>query len=246
MEIPLAKRAGDMLAALLQVIQNPKQAKEFLKDLEVSVEEFRKIELNGIELKRLKQWDAELQSREADVNGRFDEVSKIKPQAVMDAQGIVDQANLQLSLAKEQNDEAKTKIKELKDEHDIELRQLIEEHKAIKSMLSILESVCNKLESKEEINPEDLEQILDFIKTFADKYHHEKEEYLLFPAMEKAGIPREGGPIAVMLMEHNVGRDFVKRMSEAVAKYQDGIRNGSQEIIENARGYISLLTPHIE
>lgn len=124
--------------------------------------------------------------------------------------------------------------------------QLIEEHKAIKSMLSILDSVCNKLESKEEINPEDLEQILDFIKTFADKYHHEKEEYLLFPAMEKAGIPREGGPIAVMLMEHNVGRDFVKRMSEAVAKYQDGIHNGSQEIIENARGYISLLTPHIE
>ena len=112
MEIPLAKRAGDMLAALLQVIQNPKQAKEFLKDLEVSVEEFRKIELNGIELKRLKQWDAELQSREADVNGRFDEVSRIKPQALKEAEVIVSNAQEHLKSARQQNEDAE----KLKDE----------------------------------------------------------------------------------------------------------------------------------
>ena len=85
MEIPLAKRAGDMLVALLQVIQNPKQAKEFLKDLEVSVEEFRKIELDGFELKRLKKWDGELQARESDLNERFDEASKAKLKAASDA-----------------------------------------------------------------------------------------------------------------------------------------------------------------
>lgn len=123
--------------------------------------------------------------------------------------------------------------------------QLKEEHEAIKLMLKILEKVCEKLESKEEVNPEHLERIVEFIKVFADKCHHGKEEDLLFPAMEEAGIPKEGGPIGVMLTEHNMGRDYVKGMNEAVAKYKTGDRTVSPKIVENARNYIRLLTPHI-
>jgi len=58
--------------------------------------------------------------------------------------------------------------------------QLKEEHEAIKLMLRILDKVCDKLESGEEVNPEHLDQILEFIKVFADKCHHGKEEDLLF------------------------------------------------------------------
>jgi len=121
--------------------------------------------------------------------------------------------------------------------------QLKEEHNAIKLMLRILEKVCEKLESKEEVNPEHLEKIVEFIKVFADKCHHGKEEDLLFPAMEDAGIPKEGGPIAVMFVEHNMGRDYVKGMSEAVAKYKAGDRTILPKIVENAKNYIRLLTP---
>lgn len=124
--------------------------------------------------------------------------------------------------------------------------QLKEEHEAIKLCLRILEKVSQKLESGEEVNSEHLDQILDFIKNFADKCHHGKEEDLLFPAMEEVGIPKEGGPIGVMLMEHNVGRGSVKGMSEAVAEYKAGDREVSSKIVENARNYITLLTQHIE
>lgn len=123
--------------------------------------------------------------------------------------------------------------------------QLKEEHETIKLMLMILEKVCEKLGSKEKINPEHLEKIVEFIKVFADKCHHGKEEDLLFPAMEEAGIPKEGGPIGVMLVEHNMGRNYVKGMSEAVALYKTGDRTVSSKIVENARNYIKLLTPHI-
>ena len=123
--------------------------------------------------------------------------------------------------------------------------QLKEEHKAIKLMLQILEKVCEKLESGEKLNPEHLEKIVEFIRVFADRCHHGKEEDLLFPAMEEAGIPREGGPIGVMLLEHNLGRDYVKGLSDAITKYKAGDRTVSSKIVENARNYIGLLTPHI-
>lgn len=124
--------------------------------------------------------------------------------------------------------------------------QLKEEHQAIKLMLRISEKVCEKLESGEEVNPEHLEQIVGFIKVFADKCHHGKEEDLLFTAMEEAGIPRKGGPIGVMLTEHDMGRGYVRGMSEAVAKYKAGDRKASSAIVVNARNYIALLTQHID
>ncbi|MCM8763778.1 MAG: hemerythrin domain-containing protein [Candidatus Omnitrophica bacterium] len=118
--------------------------------------------------------------------------------------------------------------------------QLQEEHKAIKLMLKILEAICKRLENKEDIPEENFEKIIEFLKIFVDRCHHGKEEDLLFPAMEEAGIPVEDGPIGVMLTEHNIGRDYVKGMSEAV------LRQDFNKFIENARGYVELLEQHID
>jgi hemerythrin-like domain-containing protein len=123
--------------------------------------------------------------------------------------------------------------------------QLKEEHQAIKLRLSILESICQKLEAGQEVNPEHLDQSLEFIRLFADKCHHGKEEDALFPAMEAAGIPKEGGPIGVMLLEHDAGRGYVQGLGEAVARYKAGDRQAAPAIVENARHYIALLTQHI-
>ena len=124
--------------------------------------------------------------------------------------------------------------------------QLKEEHQAIKVALSILDSMNQKLGSGDKVNPEDLSQILDFIKTFADRCHHGKEEDLLFGAMEKMGISREDSPIGVMLEEHEWGRSFVRGMSEAVEKYRAGDSLSSARFIENSRNYIELLAEHID
>jgi len=123
---------------------------------------------------------------------------------------------------------------------------LKEEHKAIKLMLDVLEEICNRLESGEKIDYKHLEQVLDSIRTFADKCHHGKEEDLLFPAMEEAGVPREGGPIGVMLEEHEMGRKYVGKIVQGVLKYKEGDQEAIREIVENARGYILLLRNHID
>ncbi len=123
---------------------------------------------------------------------------------------------------------------------------LKEEHKVIKIMLKVLDKICDKLDKNQTVNIEHLEKIVDFIRTFADKCHHGKEEDLLFVSMEEAGIPKEGGPIGVMLEEHEIGRSYVRGMADAISKYKTGDKKFSSEIIKNAKGYIDLLTQHID
>ncbi len=119
------------------------------------------------------------------------------------------------------------------------------EHDAIQTMLKITETVCSKLESQEPVNPEHLKQIVEFIQVFADRCHHGKEEDLLFKALEAVGVPKEGGPIGVMLMEHDMGRRYVKKMSEAATAYGKGSREAAKQFIDNARNYVILLSQHI-
>jgi len=123
---------------------------------------------------------------------------------------------------------------------------LKKEHKAIELMLKVLEKFCEKIESEKEVNQEHLDQILEFIKVFGNQCHHAKEEELLFPAMEDMGMPREGGPIGVMLTEHDMGRNYVKGMSAATQKYKAGDKDALSDITENARNYITLLREHID
>lgn len=124
--------------------------------------------------------------------------------------------------------------------------ELKKEHEAIKLMLRILEKVSERLEAGEKVSTEHLDRILEFIRVFADKCHHGKEEDLLFPAMEKAGIPSERGPIGVMLYEHSEGRDFVKGMSEAIEEYKKGRKKAGKGVAKNARNYAALLSQHID
>jgi hemerythrin-like domain-containing protein len=126
------------------------------------------------------------------------------------------------------------------------IEELKEEHKAIKVALSILSNVSKRLKSREKVDQEDLGRLLEFIKTFADTCHHGKEEDLLFVAMENVGLPRDKGPIAVMLREHEMGRSYVRNMSEAADKYKAGELSYSSQFIENAKKYIDLLTQHID
>lgn len=123
---------------------------------------------------------------------------------------------------------------------------LMDEHRAIQAMLGILGNACRRLEAGEAVDADDLEQMLEFIQVFADRCHHGKEEDLLFKAMEEAGVPREGGPIGVMLQEHDQGRQFVRGMREALARYRAGDSGARVDFARNGRSYAALLSQHIQ
>lgn len=122
---------------------------------------------------------------------------------------------------------------------------LSDEHRVIERVLKILDKAADKLESGQPVQPEFFLSAAVFIKGFADGCHHRKEEGVLFPAMEAAGIPRQGGPIGVMLAEHEEGRRLTRQMREAAEKAAAGEVGEGINIVKNARLYTRLLHQHI-
>lgn len=120
------------------------------------------------------------------------------------------------------------------------------EHDAILRMISATEEVARRLDGGERVRPEILGNLLEFFRLFADRCHHGKEEDLLFPLLESKGLPREGGPIGVMLLEHDEGRGFIKQMAEATEAYPSAPESAGPRWAAPARHYSALLRAHID
>jgi hemerythrin-like domain-containing protein len=123
---------------------------------------------------------------------------------------------------------------------------LKKEHRGIERMLDVLTAVSARADRNEPLNTADLDAMVEFLTVFADKCHHGKEEEFLFPAMEEAGVRREGGPIGVMLAEHERGRGFIARIKAAVAGCKAGEKTAPADFSRAAGEYVSLLRAHIQ
>jgi hemerythrin-like domain-containing protein len=86
---------------------------------------------------------------------------------------------------------------------------------------------------------------VDFIRNYADRFHHAKEEDILFEALIENGMPREHSPVAAMLMEHDLGRNYVRGLEEAASAALAGEKGHDAEIAAHANGYLQLLREHI-
>ena len=127
------------------------------------------------------------------------------------------------------------------------INELLAEHEAVRKTLKILKRIGQDVAKTGKIeNPEHLDQLFDFFITFVDRCHHSKEEELLFPALEEVGVSREGGPVGVMLTEHQQGRDLVTKMKTALAKYKNGDKDATQKFTQHANDYTTLLDFHID
>ncbi len=125
-------------------------------------------------------------------------------------------------------------------------QELRDEHEGIKVALLTLGRMSSNLDSGQAVDVDDLEAVVDFLRTFADRCHHGKEEDLLFPALERAGIPKEGGPIGVMLTEHAHGREQIRAMADAIPRLREGDLDARRDFASAAREYVRLLSDHIE
>jgi len=119
------------------------------------------------------------------------------------------------------------------------------EHEGIKIAISVLDRMADEIEAGRTVDLDDVDKLLDFLRTFVDRCHHGKEEDLLFPALEAAGIPREMGPIGVMLSEHSHGRAHIRNMVDALAGLREGDPEAPKAFAAAAHGYVRILTGHI-
>lgn len=119
------------------------------------------------------------------------------------------------------------------------------EHRIIEQALHALEGICTRLNLGEQVPIEALIDTLDFVQIYADRFHHEKEELHLFPAMQKTGMQVEGGPLGFLKQEHQTERQLLIELGVAITDYRQGKEEAKRKISEIARNYSQHLLSHM-
>ena len=122
---------------------------------------------------------------------------------------------------------------------------LMEEHEIILRGLHVLEALADRAASGAELPAKAVDDTIEFLRQFADIHHCQKEEEILFAALEKAGLPREGGPLGAMHEEHEQARTLLAALRAAAPRAAANARSRGR-FAEAARAYATLLTGHIE
>ncbi len=123
---------------------------------------------------------------------------------------------------------------------------MVEEHRLILRMIDLVEKNTRLLEQGRFADWRFFLDAVDFIRNYADRFHHAKEEATLFTALIANGMPEQNSPVAAMLMEHDQGRAFVRGMEAAARKALAGETGQVPILAGNAHGYVSLLRQHID
>lgn len=116
---------------------------------------------------------------------------------------------------------------------------LSEEHKVILKVVGAIEKQCGGLKAKKELKRDFFGKAIDFIRNYADKFHHAKEEDILFVEFCKKAHLASCNPVEQMLYEHKIGREYVGNMEKGLNE------NNPNLVLENGLKYADLLKDHI-
>ncbi len=117
------------------------------------------------------------------------------------------------------------------------------DHFLIEKMVRALNVTADLLKAGKPVPEPFLEQALDFTKNFTNVCHHGKEEDTLFPTLERGGMPREGGPIARMLFEHEMTKQLAEKMDASAKEY---VKTGiAGPLIADIHSYTDHVSQHL-
>jgi len=117
------------------------------------------------------------------------------------------------------------------------------DHDLIERVLSSMEITISLLKNDKTIPESILLQTIDFTKNFVDVCHHGKEEETLFPALAQTGMPTKMGPIARMLLEHQITKEMASKIEESVKEYV--ANKNSDRLIQSIEQYIEHVKEHL-
>lgn len=123
---------------------------------------------------------------------------------------------------------------------------LMWEHRLIEKLLSLFDKEIRKIGETGEVNPIFIDTSVDFIRTYADRTHHGKEEDILFTRLAGKDLAPEHSRIMNELIEeHKYGRKTVGELVMAKGQYLSGA-DTVQRIIEHMKALAEFYPKHIE
>jgi hemerythrin-like domain-containing protein len=124
---------------------------------------------------------------------------------------------------------------------------LMIEHRLIERMIDVMREELNLFEKEKKLDPEFLAMAVDFIRTYADRCHHGKEEDILFRELGEKNLNDEHRRSMEELVEdHRWGRKMTARLAEANRRYVEGDRDAMSVVIDCMRSLVQFYPKHIE
>jgi DUF438 domain-containing protein len=114
----------------------------------------------------------------------------------------------------------------------------------IERAMAVLKGCLEKIDESVKA-PLQMQRAIDFLLEFGDKIHNTKEEKFLFPLMEQKGLPVEGGPIGVMLMEHDAERKLLVKMTADLPGLAEANTTARQKFAAEGFEYLKIRAEHI-
>ena len=124
---------------------------------------------------------------------------------------------------------------------------LMIEHRLIEKMIKVMMHQLDHVQAGNNVDSSLIETITDFIRAYADRCHHGKEEDILFRELAKKVISPEHRRIMEQLVEeHAQGRKITKTLLEANQKYKQGDKKALSVITDCLHSLVTFYPKHIE
>lgn len=124
---------------------------------------------------------------------------------------------------------------------------LMKEHRVIERMIKLMKEELQNIEERKEADVIFIDKTLDFIRSYADKCHHGKEEDILFKDLQNKSLSAEHQKILDELIEEHIyARKTTKGLAEAKEIYAKGSKEALAEIENLIRVLVELYPKHIE
>ncbi len=124
---------------------------------------------------------------------------------------------------------------------------LMIEHRLIEKMIAVIKDTLKRVESTRQIDPLFVDKAVDFIRTYADRTHHGKEEDILFRDLGKKNLSASDRKVMDQLIEEHVfGRKTTKALVEANTRYRNGDAKAIVDITRFLTTLVDFYPKHIE
>lgn len=120
------------------------------------------------------------------------------------------------------------------------------EHRLIERVVAVMESRLHEMDVSGRVDPFEIGEIVDFIRTYADRCHHGKEEDILFRRLaEKDLDPQLAASMADLVAEHARARAITARLADSNRRYLSGEQEAVQDVAAAMRELVALYPVHI-
>lgn len=119
------------------------------------------------------------------------------------------------------------------------------EHRAIQKVVAGMVVLAARLEAGGDVDPALLDRVVEFLRAFADRLHHAKEEAWLFPALARRGVPSHGCPLGGLTAEHQKGRQMVGELADAIRAWERKEAGARENLVKILRALATFYPAHI-